>query len=93
MRTRSRLLVLTAVAGLAPVTAPLAWVGTKKDSLVPVKVVDGAGEWSSDLVARYVHTCGLGANHTLWRWGFNTYGEVGSPVGRGSVLPAQVKLP
>ncbi|MGI8702021.1 MAG: RCC1 domain-containing protein [Nocardioidaceae bacterium] len=67
--------------------------GTQADTTVPVKVEGGPPAWSVDVTTRYLHSCGVGRNHTLWCWGFNKYGEVGSGTGREVHLPAHVKVP
>ena len=40
------------------------------------------GEWSS-LASGGLHTCGIQADHSLWCWGENVYGEVGLGSGTG----------
>lgn len=44
---------------------------------VPTKVdIDNGAGWI-DVATGRLHTCGVRANHTLWCWGYNGYGQLG----------------
>ncbi len=68
--------------------------GNRHSQALPTRVLGGARHWASQVVVRNVHTCGLGADQTLWCWGYNKYGQVGSGTHERQVLlPEQVEAP
>lgn len=58
--------------------------GTNTPNTQPIQV--GGTNWSQ-LTAGHEHTCGLKTDHTLWCWGANDYGQLGSGATAGSLNP------
>ena len=63
--------------------------GTTADSRVPVQVSGQATDWAA-VAAGDLHTCAVKADHTLWCWGDNVWGELGDGTTTRSPVPVQV---
>ena len=61
--------------------------GSNNDSLVPVQEDSNSTEWSS-VGAGYYHTSAIKSDGTLWSWGWNGYGQLGSNS-IGGLVPIQ----
>jgi alpha-tubulin suppressor-like RCC1 family protein len=56
---------------------------------VPVAVAALNQTWAS-VAAGSSHTCALATNGTLWCWGDNSYGQLGTGSGGSQLLPTRV---
>ena len=63
--------------------------GSQDSSSVPVAVAALNQTWAS-VAAGSSHTCALATNGTLWCWGDNSYGQLGTGSGGSQLLPARV---
>jgi len=63
--------------------------GTQDNSSVPVAVVALNQTWAS-VAAGSTHTCALATNGTLWCWGDNLYGKLGTGSAGSQLLPTRV---
>jgi alpha-tubulin suppressor-like RCC1 family protein len=63
--------------------------GTIVDRSSPVSVVGGFTDWCQ-VVTEDFHTIGLRANGTLWAWGYNRYGRLGTNSTENASSPVSV---
>lgn len=55
----------------------------------PVQTISGGNNWKS-VSAGYYHTAAIKTNGTLWAWGYNPYGELGTGNQTNRSSPVQV---
>jgi len=62
--------------------------GTLTPNPEPTQVTAAGNDqtWLS-VVGGYTHTCGIRSNHTLWCWGWNSFGQLGNDIGQGTFDP------
>jgi alpha-tubulin suppressor-like RCC1 family protein len=61
-------------------------IGTNAASTTPVQVFAGAAKWTT-VSAGQSHTCALQADGTLWCWGRNANGQLGTGSNLASAAP------
>jgi|GEM_PF-3889605 len=66
--------------------------GTANANQTPLNVQTMSGG-VKQIVTGYAHTCALLTNGSLYCWGYNIYGQLGSTVNSGSGTPNNVPLP
>jgi alpha-tubulin suppressor-like RCC1 family protein len=66
--------------------------GDTTDRLVPTQIDPGSSWLNVDTGPWYFegHTCAVAADHTLWCWGSNMHGELGTGDKTDRIIPTQV---
>ena len=64
--------------------------GTTTSSLVPVQVSGHATDWAAVSAGSLYSTCAVKTDHSLWCWGWNSFGELGDGTTTSSLVPVQV---
>ncbi|OFW83506.1 MAG: hypothetical protein A2018_03435 [Alphaproteobacteria bacterium GWF2_58_20] len=62
---------------------------TYSNSAVPTEVFD-VGKTFVDVASYYEHVCALASDHSLWCWGFNQYGQLGTGSTTSTKVPVTV---
>ncbi len=79
MRSGARVIAIVIVSTLGALSTTLSWVGSSQAAEAGLRAprADRSGEWAAVAVGTW-HSCAIRVNGTLWCWGANKSGELGT---------------